>query len=86
MTPFIKKKEVKKDWYIINAKDIAVGDEPDYSETAIKEEIAVEEAATPESAVEEETNAEEAAKTEEVPSTDKTKSEDAATELEETKE
>ena len=25
MTPFIKKKEVKKDWYIINAKDIAVG-------------------------------------------------------------
>lgn len=44
-----------------SAKDIAVGDEPDYSETAIKEEIAVEEAATPESAVEEVTNAEEAA-------------------------
>ena len=25
MTPFIKKKEVKKDWYIINAENIAVG-------------------------------------------------------------
>ena len=25
MTPFIKKKEIKKDWYIINAQDIAVG-------------------------------------------------------------
>ena len=25
MTPFIKKKEVKKDWYIINAQDAAVG-------------------------------------------------------------
>ena len=25
MTPFIKKKEVKKDWYIINAQNIAVG-------------------------------------------------------------
>ena len=25
MTPFIKKKEVKKDWYIIDAQDLAVG-------------------------------------------------------------
>mgnify|MGYP001387408687 CR=1 FL=1 len=25
MTPFIKKKDVKKDWYIINAENIAVG-------------------------------------------------------------
>ena len=25
MTPFIKKKEVKKDWYIIDAQNIAVG-------------------------------------------------------------
>ena len=25
MTPFIKKKEIKKDWYIIDAKDAAVG-------------------------------------------------------------
>ena len=25
MTPFIKKKDIKKDWYIINAQDIAVG-------------------------------------------------------------
>jgi large subunit ribosomal protein L13 len=25
MTPFIKKKDIKKDWYIINAKNIAVG-------------------------------------------------------------
>tara|TARA_B100001121_G_C18676029_1_gene616301 strand:- start:1693 stop:2172 length:480 start_codon:yes stop_codon:yes gene_type:complete len=25
MTPFIKKKEVKKNWYLINAQDIAVG-------------------------------------------------------------
>ena len=25
MTPFIKKKEVRKDWYIINAENIAVG-------------------------------------------------------------
>ena len=25
MTPFIKKKDIKKDWYIINAEDAAVG-------------------------------------------------------------
>ncbi len=25
MTPFIKKKEIKKDWYVINAENIAVG-------------------------------------------------------------
>ena len=25
MTPFIKKKEVKKDWYLINASNAAVG-------------------------------------------------------------
>ena len=25
MTPFIKKKEVKKDWYLINAENAAVG-------------------------------------------------------------
>ena len=25
MTPFIKKKDIKKDWYIINAQNIAVG-------------------------------------------------------------
>ena len=25
MTPFIKMKDVKKDWYLINAKDLAVG-------------------------------------------------------------
>ena len=25
MTPFIKKKEIKKDWYIINAENISVG-------------------------------------------------------------
>ena len=25
MTPFIKKKDLKKDWYIINAKNLAVG-------------------------------------------------------------
>ena len=25
MTPFIKKKDIKKDWYVINAKNIAVG-------------------------------------------------------------
>ena len=25
MTPFIKKKEIKKDWYIIDAQNVAVG-------------------------------------------------------------
>ena len=25
MTPFIKKKEIKKEWYIINAENVAVG-------------------------------------------------------------
>ena len=25
MTPFIKKKEIKKDWYLINAENVAVG-------------------------------------------------------------
>ena len=25
MTPFIKKKDIKKDWYIINAENVAVG-------------------------------------------------------------
>ena len=25
MTPFIKKKDIKKDWYIINAQNAAVG-------------------------------------------------------------
>ena len=25
MTPFIKKKEIKNDWYIINAQNVAVG-------------------------------------------------------------
>ena len=25
MTPFIKKKDIKKDWYIVNAQDAAVG-------------------------------------------------------------
>ena len=25
MTPFIKKKDIKNNWYIINAQDIAVG-------------------------------------------------------------
>ena len=25
MTPFIKKKDIKKDWYLINANNIAVG-------------------------------------------------------------
>ena len=25
MTPFIKKKDIKKDWYIINAQNLAVG-------------------------------------------------------------
>ena len=25
MTPFVKKKEIKKDWYIINAQNVAVG-------------------------------------------------------------
>ena len=25
MTPFVKKKDIKKDWYIINAQNIAVG-------------------------------------------------------------
>ena len=25
MTPFIKKKEIKKDWYLINAENAAVG-------------------------------------------------------------
>ena len=25
MTPFIKKKDIKKDWYIINAQDAVVG-------------------------------------------------------------
>ena len=25
MTPFIKKKEIKKDWYIMNAQNVAVG-------------------------------------------------------------
>ena len=25
MTPFVKKKDVKKDWYIINAENVAVG-------------------------------------------------------------
>ena len=25
MTPFIKKKDVKKEWYIVNAQDVAVG-------------------------------------------------------------
>ena len=25
MTPFIKKKEIKKDWYVINAQNLAVG-------------------------------------------------------------
>ena len=44
-----------------SAKDIAVNDEPDDSETATKEEIAVEEAAAPVSDVKEEIIAEEAA-------------------------
>ena len=30
MTPFIKKNEVKKDWYIINAENIAVGRSAQY--------------------------------------------------------
>ncbi len=25
MTPFIKKKDIKKDWYIVNAQNVAVG-------------------------------------------------------------
>ena len=25
MTPFVKKKEIKKDWYIVNAQNAAVG-------------------------------------------------------------
>tara|TARA_E500000178_G_scaffold354464_1_gene423515 strand:+ start:136 stop:594 length:459 start_codon:yes stop_codon:yes gene_type:complete len=25
MTPFVKKKEIKKDWYVVNAQDAAVG-------------------------------------------------------------
>ena len=25
MTPFIKKKDIKNDWYVINAQNIAVG-------------------------------------------------------------
>ena len=25
MTPFIKKKDIKKDWYVINAENAAVG-------------------------------------------------------------
>ena len=44
-----------------SAKDIAVDDEPDDSETTTKDEIAIEEAAAPESVVEEENIAEEAA-------------------------
>ena len=30
MTPFIKKKDIKKNWYIINAQDIAVGRSASY--------------------------------------------------------
>ena len=31
MTPFIKKKEIKKDWYLINAENVVVGRLATYS-------------------------------------------------------
>ncbi len=36
MTPFIKKKDVKKDWYIINAENIAVGRLAAYISTVLR--------------------------------------------------
>ena len=36
MTPFIKKKEIKKDWYIINAQNAAVGRLAAYISTVLR--------------------------------------------------
>tara|TARA_B100001057_G_scaffold459150_1_gene509044 strand:- start:347 stop:805 length:459 start_codon:yes stop_codon:yes gene_type:complete len=36
MTPFIKKKEIKKDWYIINAQNVAVGRLAAYISTVLR--------------------------------------------------
>ena len=36
MTPFIKKKEIKKDWYIINAENAAVGRLPSYNSKVLR--------------------------------------------------
>ena len=36
MTPFIKKKEVKKDWYLINAQNVAVGRLAAYISTVLR--------------------------------------------------
>ncbi len=36
MTPFIKKKEIKKDWYLINAQDAAVGRLAAYISTVLR--------------------------------------------------
>ena len=36
MTPFIKKKEIKKDWYLINAQNVAVGRLAAYISTVLR--------------------------------------------------
>ena len=36
MTPFIKKKDVKKDWYLINAQNVAVGRLAAYISTVLR--------------------------------------------------
>ncbi len=36
MTPFIKKKEIRKDWYLINAQDAAVGRLAAYISTVLR--------------------------------------------------
>ena len=36
MTPFIKKKEIKKDWYIIDAQNLAVGRLAAYISTVLR--------------------------------------------------
>jgi len=36
MTPFIKKKDIKKDWYIINAENVAVGRLAAYISTVLR--------------------------------------------------
>ena len=36
MTPFVKKKDIKKDWYLINAQDLAVGRLAAYISTVLR--------------------------------------------------
>ena len=41
MTPFIKKKEIKKDWYIINAQNVAVGRLASYISKVLRDFVVV---------------------------------------------